>query len=144
MTPHSRDDAAARTDRLIALLDDFQGTRVVIVGDLMLDEYIWGRVRRISPEAPVPVVEVEDVRREVRPQLVGGRPPNVLRQIGGNDRQRLMQHREHQEQHRSPYEIGLGSAFDCRVDEIAQDLWIRQLQRDAGQQHDAEHHDAPA
>lgn len=36
----------------------FAGTNVLIVGDLMLDEYVWGDVRRISPEAPVPVVEV--------------------------------------------------------------------------------------
>jgi D-beta-D-heptose 7-phosphate kinase/D-beta-D-heptose 1-phosphate adenosyltransferase len=34
------------------------GARVLIVGDVMLDEYIWGDVRRISPEAPVPIVEV--------------------------------------------------------------------------------------
>jgi rfaE bifunctional protein kinase chain/domain len=34
------------------------GARVLAVGDLMLDEYVWGEVRRISPEAPVPVVEV--------------------------------------------------------------------------------------
>ena len=32
--------------------------RVLAVGDVMLDEYIWGHVSRISPEAPVPVVEV--------------------------------------------------------------------------------------
>jgi len=32
--------------------------RILVVGDLMLDEFIWGRVSRISPEAPVPVVEV--------------------------------------------------------------------------------------
>ena len=32
--------------------------RVVVVGDLMLDDYVWGDVKRISPEAPVPVVEV--------------------------------------------------------------------------------------
>ncbi len=32
--------------------------RVLVVGDLMLDEFLWGRVSRISPEAPVPVVEV--------------------------------------------------------------------------------------
>ena len=63
MTPDSRDAASARTDRLIALLDEFEDTPVVIVGDLMLDEFIWGRVRRISPEAPVPVVEVEDETR---------------------------------------------------------------------------------
>lgn len=34
------------------------GTSVLVVGDVMLDEYVWGVVRRISPEAPVPVVEV--------------------------------------------------------------------------------------
>jgi D-beta-D-heptose 7-phosphate kinase/D-beta-D-heptose 1-phosphate adenosyltransferase len=37
----------------------FAGKRIVVLGDVMLDEFIWGRVRRISPEAPVPVVEVE-------------------------------------------------------------------------------------
>ncbi len=36
----------------------FEGRRVLVLGDLMLDRYIWGRVTRISPEAPVPVVEV--------------------------------------------------------------------------------------
>jgi rfaE bifunctional protein kinase chain/domain len=36
----------------------FTGLRVVVVGDVMLDEYIWGEVRRVSPEAPVPVVEI--------------------------------------------------------------------------------------
>lgn len=34
------------------------GHSVLVVGDLMLDEYVWGQVRRISPEAPVPIVEV--------------------------------------------------------------------------------------
>ena len=33
--------------------------RVLVVGDVMLDQFIWGRVARISPEAPVPVVEFE-------------------------------------------------------------------------------------
>ncbi|MDZ4286652.1 MAG: D-glycero-beta-D-manno-heptose-7-phosphate kinase, partial [Prosthecobacter sp.] len=32
--------------------------RVLVVGDVMLDHFIWGHVRRISPEAPVPIVEV--------------------------------------------------------------------------------------
>jgi rfaE bifunctional protein kinase chain/domain len=36
----------------------FAGRRVLVIGDLMLDEFIWGKVSRISPEAPVPVVEV--------------------------------------------------------------------------------------
>ena len=40
------------------LLEGCAGKRVAVVGDLMLDRYIWGRVERISPEAPVPVVNV--------------------------------------------------------------------------------------
>jgi rfaE bifunctional protein kinase chain/domain len=40
------------------IIAGFAGKRVLVVGDLMLDEYIWGDVRRISPEAPVPVVTV--------------------------------------------------------------------------------------
>jgi rfaE bifunctional protein kinase chain/domain len=46
-------------NRLKQLLDDFRGKRIAIVGDLMLDRYLWGSVTRISPEAPVPVVEIE-------------------------------------------------------------------------------------
>lgn len=34
-----------------------EGKRILVVGDLMLDKYVWGKVERISPEAPVPVVE---------------------------------------------------------------------------------------
>jgi D-beta-D-heptose 7-phosphate kinase/D-beta-D-heptose 1-phosphate adenosyltransferase len=44
--------------RLRALVDGFAGKRILVVGDLMLDEYVWGKVSRISPEAPVPVVKV--------------------------------------------------------------------------------------
>ncbi|HEY1239734.1 MAG TPA: D-glycero-beta-D-manno-heptose-7-phosphate kinase [Bryobacteraceae bacterium] len=40
------------------LIGRFAGRRILVVGDLMLDEFIWGRVSRISPEAPVPVVNV--------------------------------------------------------------------------------------
>ncbi|HKQ05231.1 MAG TPA: D-glycero-beta-D-manno-heptose-7-phosphate kinase [Blastocatellia bacterium] len=46
-------------ERAEQLTARFAGRRIVVLGDLMLDEFIWGRVRRISPEAPVPVVEVE-------------------------------------------------------------------------------------
>jgi rfaE bifunctional protein kinase chain/domain len=46
--------------RLDTIFSGFTGKRVAIVGDLMLDRYFWGSVSRISPEAPVPVVEVED------------------------------------------------------------------------------------
>jgi rfaE bifunctional protein kinase chain/domain len=41
------------------ILQCFPSQRVLVVGDLMLDESVWGSVRRISPEAPVPVVEVQ-------------------------------------------------------------------------------------
>jgi rfaE bifunctional protein kinase chain/domain len=41
------------------LLAAMRGRRVLVLGDVMLDEFVWGRVVRISPEAPVPVVEVE-------------------------------------------------------------------------------------
>ena len=45
-------------DRLVRLIRKFKTKRVLVLGDLMLDRYIWGGVSRISPEAPVPVVEV--------------------------------------------------------------------------------------
>jgi D-beta-D-heptose 7-phosphate kinase/D-beta-D-heptose 1-phosphate adenosyltransferase len=44
--------------RAARLLSAMRGRRVVVVGDVMLDEFLWGRVARISPEAPVPVVEI--------------------------------------------------------------------------------------
>ena len=46
-------------ERFQALLKRFQTTQVLVLGDLILDEFIWGKVDRISPEAPVPVVWVE-------------------------------------------------------------------------------------
>jgi rfaE bifunctional protein kinase chain/domain len=41
------------------ILSRFSNCKLIVLGDLMLDEFIWGEVRRISPEAPVPVVEVK-------------------------------------------------------------------------------------
>src|SRR2546422_4529533 len=46
-------------EALRAVVARFAGRRILVLGDLMLDRYLWGRVDRISPEAPVPVVEVE-------------------------------------------------------------------------------------
>jgi D-beta-D-heptose 7-phosphate kinase/D-beta-D-heptose 1-phosphate adenosyltransferase len=45
-------------DSLAAILARFPARRLLVIGDLMLDEFIWGTVSRISPEAPVPVVNV--------------------------------------------------------------------------------------
>lgn len=46
------------TNKFEKLIGQFQNTRLMVVGDLMVDRYIWGKVHRISPEAPVPVVKV--------------------------------------------------------------------------------------
>jgi rfaE bifunctional protein kinase chain/domain len=40
-------------------IENFGGASILVIGDIMLDRFIWGKVSRISPEAPVPVVEVE-------------------------------------------------------------------------------------
>ncbi len=49
---------APDSKRLARVIRNFKKKRVLVLGDLMLDRYIWGNVSRISPEAPVPVVEV--------------------------------------------------------------------------------------
>ena len=45
--------------RLKSVISSFHKAKVLVVGDLILDEFIWGKVSRISPEAPVPVVWVD-------------------------------------------------------------------------------------
>src|ERR1700741_156725 len=47
-----------KVNRLKEILSLAKGKRILVIGDLMLDEFVWGKVGRISPEAPVPVVEV--------------------------------------------------------------------------------------
>jgi D-beta-D-heptose 7-phosphate kinase/D-beta-D-heptose 1-phosphate adenosyltransferase len=53
----------------------FAETRILVIGDVILDQFIWGNVSRISPEAPVPVVNV------TREELLLGGSANVLRNI---------------------------------------------------------------
>ena len=53
----------------------FAHLRLLVIGDLILDEFIWGRVRRISPEAPIPVVEV------TRETFYPGGAANVARNL---------------------------------------------------------------
>lgn len=48
-------------ERFQELRDQFSRQRLIVVGDVMLDTYYWGAVSRISPEAPVPVVALEEV-----------------------------------------------------------------------------------
>lgn len=62
-------------DKLKTHIDRFGEARVYVLGDIIMDEYIWGDVSRISPEAPVPVV---DVQQETK--MLGG-AANVIRNI---------------------------------------------------------------
>ncbi len=49
-----------KEQRIKEIANNVNGKKVAVVGDLMLDGYYWGDVKRISPEAPVPVVEIEN------------------------------------------------------------------------------------
>lgn len=78
-------------DTLNQLFDTFKDKKVLVLGDVMLDAYIYGSVKRISPEAPVPVINVE--RREKRlggaanvalnVQALGAKP--ILCSVVGDD-----------------------------------------------------------
>jgi len=46
------------------VIESFKNLSVLVIGDVMIDEYMWGKVERISPEAPIPIVAIE--RREER------------------------------------------------------------------------------
>ena len=58
-----------------ALFEAFSRQRILVIGDIMLDRFIWGSVSRISPEAPVPVVEVQ------RESFYPGGAANVARNL---------------------------------------------------------------
>lgn len=57
------------------IINTFKQKNILVIGDLILDHYIWGRVNRISPEAPVPVVEV------TRESLMLGGAANVAHNV---------------------------------------------------------------
>src|ERR1043165_1547946 len=61
--------------RVRQLLAAAQKARVLVVGDVMLDQFIWGGVSRISPEAPVPVVDFQ------RESFMPGGASNVARNL---------------------------------------------------------------
>lgn len=74
------------------LFERFSNLRILILGDVMVDAYIWGNVERVSPEAPVPVVTVDHEARRlggaanvaVNIQALGAKP--VLCSITGHDK----------------------------------------------------------
>jgi D-beta-D-heptose 7-phosphate kinase/D-beta-D-heptose 1-phosphate adenosyltransferase len=59
-----------------SMLESLPGRTVLVVGDVVLDEYLWGDVRRVSPEAPVPVVELKGTRHS--PGGAGNAAANVV------------------------------------------------------------------
>ncbi len=68
-------DIYSNGEALRKSLDDLSDTKIVVVGDILMDEYVWGDVSRISPEAPVPVVEVKQETK-----MLGG-AANVVNNI---------------------------------------------------------------
>src|SRR5476649_2770136 len=62
-------------ERLTEILGTFGRSKILVIGDVMLDEFLWGKVTRISPEAPVPVLDVQ--RRAAYP----GGAANVARNL---------------------------------------------------------------
>ena len=68
-------DLNVDTERLLEAVANFKKHRICVLGDIMLDRFIWGKVGRISPEAPVPVVEVES-----ETHMLGG-AANVLHNL---------------------------------------------------------------
>jgi len=70
-----------REEEIIQLLDSFKNMKVLIVGDAMIDAYMWGKIERQSPEAPIPVVEIE--KHENRLGGAGNVARNI-KSLGGN------------------------------------------------------------
>lgn len=66
--------------KLISSLPKLKGKKILIIGDVGVDEYVMGEVRRISPEAPVPVLEVES--EDLRLGLAGNVAQNIV-SLGG-------------------------------------------------------------
>lgn len=80
MTAIVKRQMADYAPNILKQLSDLVGKNVLIIGDVGLDEYVMGEVRRISPEAPVPVVEVD--KEEVRLGLSANVAQNVA-SLGG-------------------------------------------------------------
>jgi rfaE bifunctional protein kinase chain/domain len=67
-------------ENLFNIIDKFKNFSILVIGDIILDEYIWGKANRLSPEAPVPVLEVNKYS-----YILGGAAnvANNIRTLGG-------------------------------------------------------------
>jgi rfaE bifunctional protein kinase chain/domain len=68
-------DSGDRQRRLLALIDEFPGTRIAVFGDLIVDEFIYGRISRVSREAPVLILEYDST--DIVPGGAGNAANNV-------------------------------------------------------------------
>ena len=62
---NSRISNGAENKRLFEIIKKLKKGRVLVIGDIMLDEFLWGEIERISPEAPVPVVKIKNGERKL-------------------------------------------------------------------------------
>ncbi len=67
-------------ERLLEITQSWKGKRIAVIGDIMIDEYIIGKIERISPEAPVPILEIEEEK-----YVLGGagNVANNIKSLGG-------------------------------------------------------------
>lgn len=66
--------------KLLNFLSSFKKQSILVIGDTMIDKFVWGKVKRISPEAPVPVVEVT---KETETLGGAGNVANNITALGG-------------------------------------------------------------
>src|ERR1051325_11606760 len=73
---HPQPGEAERKERLLALIDGFSNRRVLVVGDIIADEFIYGQVSRVSREAPVLILKYDAT------EMVGGGAGNAANNVG--------------------------------------------------------------
>lgn len=79
-------------EKLNSIINRASGKKILVLGDLMVDEYLWGEVSRLSPEAPVPIVDIaeEQLRfggaANVANNLIGLQATPILVGVVGRDR----------------------------------------------------------
>src|SRR3954463_5600801 len=82
---HRQPGEAERKDRLLGLIDGFSSRRVLVIGDIIADEFIYGEVARISREAPVLILKYDAT------QMVAGGAGNAANNVAAlGARTRLM------------------------------------------------------
>ena len=67
--------------KLMQIINRLKNTKVMVIGDIMVDKFVWGKVSRISPEAPVPIVEIE---KETHTPGGAGNVAVNINALGGN------------------------------------------------------------